>query len=418
MRYIVLQILLMPLALFAQQPDTLRIDALIREALMNNPELEAAELGRDAADARVGQAGVLANPELTYMREEMPGFSWNESMMQKLELMQTIRFPSKLSVENEIAELQSEHAHHDQMEVANAVFAKLRSTYAELWYAQQAQAVNRENTRLLDLFIKTAQTRYAVGKSPQQDVLKAYVERAKLDNELLTLRQQELSSRAMLRALLNRPSSDTLGIAVLDEIRTPLSADSLESLALRFRGMLLHDSLSVIEGNAREVLASREFIPDLKVGLTYVTIPGADFRGWSVGAGVTLPFAPWSMGKTSAMKEEATIVSRQAQATFSASRNMIISSLRDLYYQSDAMRGQLVNYGNQILPQARQSLQASMTAYQTGTTDFLMLIDTYRMLVMFSMEELMLRMKLEQVQAEMIRTVGYSGIFEKHSERN
>lgn len=412
-------LLFFPLQLCAQQQDTLDLNALVREALMNNPDMQAAEFGRDAAEARVAQAGALDDPELTYMREEMPGFRWNQSQMQKIELMQMFRFPSKLSKETEIAEINAEHAHHEHMEIANEVLSKVRSTYAELWYAQQATRVNRENARLLKQFTTIAQTRYGVGTAPQQDVLKSYVEMAKLDNEQLRLRQTELTAKAMLHSLLNRQSSDTLGVAVLpDELRLLHPVDTLQTLALKFRGMLLHDSLSVAEGDALVSLAKSEFIPDFKIGVEYVTIGAEHFRGWSVKAGITLPFAPWTLGKAHSRIEEAEIMKESAQAKYAASRNMVGAAVRELYFKADAAKKQLANYSSVIVPQSRQALQASMMAYQTGKTDYLMLIDSYRMFTMLTMEQLMLRMQYEQTLAELIRTVGYSGIFQMIGERN
>jgi outer membrane protein TolC len=420
MKYILIFFIIAPLKLFAQtSSDTLNLNELVREALMNNPDMQAAEFARDAAEARVPQLSSLDDPELVYMREEMPGFKWKEAMYSRIELMQTFRFPSKLSAQTEIAEINAEHAHHEHMEIANEVLSKIRSMYAELWYAQQAMKVNRENARLLQQFTKIAQTRYGVGTTPQQDVLKSYVEMAKLDNELVQLRQMELTAKAMLQSLLNRQRGDSLGIAVLsDELKSLLAVDTIQTLALRFRGMLLHDSLSVVEGDAIVSLAKKEFIPDFKLGLQYVTMPNSDFRGWSITAGITLPFAPWTLGKANSRVEEAEIKTKSAHAKFAGSRNMVVATLHELWFKADATKKQLANYSSVIVPQSWQALQASIMAYQTGKTDYLMLIDSYRMFTMLSMEQLMLRMQYEQTLAELIRTVGYSGIFETRSERN
>jgi outer membrane protein TolC len=420
MKYILASLLLFSVRVFAQgSADTLHLNDLVREALRNNPELKALEYNRDAMEVRVDAVGTLDDPELTYMREEMPGFRWNESMMQRIELMQMFPFPGKLSTKTEIAEIQAEHAHHEHMEKANEVLAKLRSAYFELWFAQQSLILNRENARLLQQFTKIAQTRYGVGETPQQDVLKAFVEIAKLDNQLVILRQQELAMKSMLQALLNRPASDTLGIAFVPngEMYLPL-LDTLHYLAQRFRGMLLHDSLSVIESEKVLSLAKKEYLPDFKVGLEYVRRPFEGFRGWTVSAGINLPFAPWSLSRNAAMVEEASISIEKSRETLKNSRNMIRSAINELYLRGQSLKKQLANYTKVIVPQTEQTLRASMIAYQTGRTDFLMLVDSYRMLVELSMEKLMLRMQFEQTIAELKREVGYGGIFEIKTERN
>jgi outer membrane protein TolC len=131
-----------------------------------------------------------------------------------------------------------------------------------------------------------------------------------------------------------------------------------------------------------------------------------DFRGWSIIAGLSLPFAPWTLGKANARVDEATAAISKSSATLNASRNMVFSSVRDLYFKVQSAKRQIESYSGVILPQARQSLKASTTAYQNGRTDFLMLIDAYRTLVELSMESLMVRMQFEQAVAELERQVG------------
>ncbi len=421
MKTVVLILALLPagVAMTQSVPDTLNLNALVREALMNNPELKAFELNRDMKDARVGSIGVIPDAELTFMREEMPGFRWRDAAMQKLELMQMIPFPGKLGKESAIANIQAEHAHHEHMEKANEVLASLRSMYFELWFVQQAIALNRKNASLLHQFTAVAQTRYGVGATPQQDVLKAYVEIARLDNQLITLRQQEMSAKAMLMSLLNRQPSDSLGIAAVDEFAPELPAlDTLNYLANKFRGMLLHDSLSVAEAGMMKDLARNEYLPDFKFGVAYLRVFNHNkFSAWSVSAGITLPVLPWSLSRTGAKVEEASIGVEMAKEKLNNTRNMIRANITDLYYKAQSLQQQLTNYSTVIVPQTEQALRASMTAYQTGRTDFLMLIDSYRMLVELSMEKLMLRMQFEQTVAHMKREVGYSRIFDLVQER-
>lgn len=420
MRSLLVVFFVFPLQMYAQSAsDTVHLQDLVREALGNNPELKAFELNRDLMDARIEGTGLLDNPELIFKQEEMPNFRWRDAMYTRIGLMQRFPFPGKLSLETEIAEINAEHAHHEHMEKANEVLAKLRSTYLELWFAQQAIALNRENAMLLQKVVRIAQTRFGLGNAPQQDVLKTYVEMAKLDNQLIELRQQELGAKSMLMALVNRPVAETLGIAYVPPRTAPLPpADTLVYLAQRFRGMLLHDSLSVEEADRVQELARREYLPDFTLGLEYVTRPGTKLNAWSVSAGIAIPFTPWGITRVGARVEETTIAIEKARQTLINSRNMVRSNILMLYAKAQGLQQQLDNYTNVIVPQSERSLQASLIAYQTGKADYIMLIDAYRMLVELSMEKLMLRMQFEQTVAELKREVGYAGIFEHYAERD
>jgi outer membrane protein TolC len=241
----------------------------------------------------------------------------------------------------------------------------------------------------------------------QQDVLKAQVELAMARNESTSLRQQELSAKAMLMAILNREPKDTLGFAVIGEdVSFTAQLDSLELRALQSRPMLIHDSLNIEENRTMLTLAKQEYIPDLKLGLEYVTSPIDGFNGWSVRAVITLPFAPWTLAKSNGRVDEASASIKRASTTFSASRNMVLASVRDLFFKAQSYKQQLDAYRRQIIPQVDQSVRASIAGYQTGTTDFLMLIDAYRTRVATTREYFMSRMKFEQTIADLAKEVG------------
>ena len=393
-------------SLVIPESATLDLQFLVAEAMLNNPEIQAASHQMDVTEAKVPQARALDDPELKYMREE-----WTDGTYSNLELRQMIRFPTKLWTQGKLAEIRAEHAHHDHLEKINEVIARLKSAYYQLWFVQQNIVLDQENVRLLRQFTNIAQTKYQVGEVSQQDVLKAEVELRKISNELIALRQQELSAKAMLMAILNRAPKDTLGYSVMtEEVVAVAPLDSLERFALANRSMLKHDSLSVDESRTELSLAKQEYIPDFNVSLERATIPVTGFSGWRVRVGISIPFIPWTLGKANARVEEANATIKRSEAVYNTTRNMVLSSVKELYYRADAGRRQLESYRISILPQARQALNAGQVAYQTGKSDFLMLIDSYRTLVELTKEYFMVRMQYKQTIAELERAVGTHNI--------
>ncbi|MFI5251470.1 MAG: TolC family protein [Bacteroidota bacterium] len=416
MRTIVIFIFIMlPLRALSQMdsiviPESpiMSLDAVIEEAMANNPEIRAAFSEMSIRDARISQAGVLPDPELKFMQEAMPGFRWNEAMFSRLMLEQMIPYPGKLSTEREASRINAEHAHHDHLEKIDEVLAKVKSAYFELWYYQQNIVLDNENSRLMKQFLKIAQTRYGVGMTSQQEVLKAQVELSMIGNEILDLRQKELSAKSMLMALLNRSPRDTVGFAVIsEEVKFSMQLDSLLDTGMRQRPMLLHDSIAIDENKIMLSLAKQQYYPDFRFGIEHLYAPVDGITSWSISAGVTLPFAPWSLGRTDARKEEAIASIDKSRDLYQADRQMIAGNIRDYYYKADAAKKQLDAYQRGILPQARQSLNASLTAYQNGTTDFLMLMDAYRTQVNLTKEYFMTRMQFEQAVTGIEREIGY-----------
>jgi cobalt-zinc-cadmium efflux system outer membrane protein len=385
----------------------LPLDQLLQEAAERNPTILAARHRIDASTARISQAGALDDPEFTYMREEMPGFRWNDAVKQRFGIMQMIRFPSKLSGEAGLARVSRASTVYEEAEKVNDILLRLRSAYYRWWYAQQMQALREENLRLLRQVANLARTRYSSGSAMLQDVLKANVEIARAESDLFSLRQEERASAAMIAALVDRPAYDSLGSALLAEIPHPIPPlDSLERQALRNRPMLLADSLAVEDGKLALSLARAQYLPDLRLGVEYVTFPSSSMTGWNIFAGISIPFAPWTLGKAGGRVEEASATMGSAEQTYRASRLMVLSSVREMCAQAESARERESRYRSAIMPQARQALEASLASYGTGLTDMLMMLDSYRTAVDVAMEHLMSRMKLEDTLAELERTVG------------
>src|ERR1051326_3702028 len=239
-------------------------------------------------------------------------------------------------------------------------------------------------------------------EASQQDVLKAQVEQAMISNELITLRQQELSAKSMLMSILDRSEGDTLGFAVIpEEFSFDANLDSVIAVAMQARPMILHESLRVDEQKVRLSLARKEYLPDFTFALDRVTSPSSGFRGWSVSAGITLPFMPWSLPGVSAGVDEAAAMVDGSRASYHAARLMGINNIKNLYYKAESYKRQLDLYRQAVLPQARQSLDLGLSSYQTGKTDFLMLIDQYRSYARYTQEYFMIRMNFEQTLADL-----------------
>jgi outer membrane protein TolC len=386
------------------------VDELIQEALKNNPELRAFDANRSAAHARIPQMSSLDNPQFNFEIMEAPRsnvFNTSQWKYVNFELMQMFPFPGKLAKSKTLAEIDAEHAHHDYQEKELEIIEKVKAGYFELYFIQRALEVNLENIGLMNQFVNIAKIRYAVGQGMNQDVLKANVELAKLANEQITLRQQEETAKAMLNSLLNRPPQAPLGLTVLPaRIVKPFDLEELQSLAIATRPMVRHDSLGVVQSRVANSLAQRQYWPDFNVSLEYVTSPLDGFRGWTTMAGISLPFAPWSVKRQRGMVEETVADIGMKEAMLNNTKNMILFAVKDALVKVQTQQRLIDLYRSTVLPQAEQSLQATIAAYQTQQTDFLSLLDSYRMLQMFKLEYYEATAMYEMGLAELERAVG------------
>ncbi len=368
----------------------LRLDDVVKLALQKNPELQAFEQRMNVAAARIPQASSLDNPELTLKLMEMPSsalFTTSRYKYVNFELMQMFPFPGKLSKAGTLAEIDAEHALHDYQEKVLEIIAQVKAAYFDLYLVQRAIEVNKENTKLLQQFAQITKVQYVVGKGSNQDYLKANVELAKLQNELITLQQKEETSKALLNVLLNRPPQAPLGRTEYTvEEEKALNLEELQQLALQTRPMIKHDSLGVEQSRIRYALAKQQYLPDFKFAVEYVTSPLDGFRGWTAMVGMSLPFSFWTLGKQSGRIDETAADIEVKRAVLNNSKNMVLFSVKEALVKVQTTSRLVDLYRTVVLPQAEQSLQATVAAYQTKQTDFLSLIDNYRTLQSFKLE--------------------------------
>jgi outer membrane protein TolC len=393
--------------LTAQNQEAEELQFLVLEALSNNPII-AADLSRmDATAARIPQAGALDDPLLTFKWMEFPSTSIGQSRYQNIELMQMVRFPTKLSTQSSIAEIQAEHAHHEHLETVLDVISRLKSTFAMLWYARTSLSISKESQQLLEQIAATAQRNYSVGKVRQQDVLQARIELARTRADESSILQEVASAESMLRSLLNRQPTSVIGPLVIDSVQFPLPhPDALIQFAIQNRPMIIHDSLAVEESELMVSLAKQEYLPDLRFSVEYVRMPLMPDQRWSVSAGISIPFAPWSLSKASARIEEAKAETGMRMHLFRNSRNMVDAQIRTAYASVRASETMVTAYESEIMPQSRQSLRGLLTDYQTGQSSYLVLIDSYRMYQMTRMEAAKARMDYIRNLASLERETG------------
>jgi cobalt-zinc-cadmium efflux system outer membrane protein len=191
-----------------------------------------------------------------------------------------------------------------------------------------------------------------------------------------------------------------------DSLILSVSLDTLIARGLEYRPMLQHDSLAVVEQKALLSAARQEYIPDLRIGLQYMTAPMTGFNGWTVTAGITLPFAPWALGARSGRIDESEAGISRAAAVLAASRAMVRAEIRDRYSRAVADKQQVELYRTAMLPRAERALQSALAAYRSGRGDLLMVLDSCRMLSDLTMESLMLRMDFARSVAGIEQEIG------------
>jgi outer membrane protein, heavy metal efflux system len=395
----------------AHAPDSLiTLDSLVQQVLQNNPSLQASRIRIQGAEARISQATAWDDPQAGiefYMTPVTSANPFKDGMETDYFVQQMIPLGKKGAM-GDAARANVRVVEQQSRSVERNLVAQVKTTYAMLYAAQRRLDVNGESERILTQIVESARGKYSVGNASQSDVLKAQVELAKLQNERSTIEQELRAAEAMVNALRALPSSTP--VPRVAEIQIRESPATLEELQERAWQNLpeIRAMQSEIEMNKAELTASgRERIPDLMLKGTYKQMKeGTDF--WAAMVGVSIPIAPWSSGKYSGRSEESEVNIRSGELDLADMKNMAASNVRDAWTRTASRLDQVRRYRGTILPQAEQTLQSTLVSYQTDKTDFLSLLDSYRMVQMLRMEYYMLVSEYLTSYASLEKAVGTS----------
>ncbi|NIM04557.1 MAG: TolC family protein, partial [Armatimonadetes bacterium] len=212
-------------------------------------------------------------------------------------LSQKLPWLGKLRASSKIAQSEADVFKERFESTRLEVISKVKQAYFELYWITKAIAITRSNVDLMKQLEKVALVKYATGRVPQQDLLKAQVEISKLQNDLDTFTEMRTTAESKLNALLGRPPAAPLGAPEEIEFeRLTLDLDSLYRMARESSPDLrLHQRR--IEKAEREVgLAKLDYYPDFTLGVQYQDIgsgapmaPNEGRDAWSAKFSINLP---------------------------------------------------------------------------------------------------------------------------------
>ncbi len=364
----------------ANAPRTL--PEYLRHAALHNAGLKAAFEEWQAALEQIPQAQALPDPKFTY-----DYFIEQVETRQRVGLMQMFPWFGKIGARTDAAAAAANAAQSRYDAKRLQLFLDVRQVFYEFAYLAGATRVAGESLDLMKHFEEVARTRYLTAAGTQPDVIRAQIEVAKMQDELITLERQRVPTVARLNAVLNRPAEAPLPwpraepaqLAQVDRgtVIAALKAYNPELRAMGFDVERFQSEIGV---------AKRNFYPDIGVGVEWMEM-GKDMMGPNddVMVGLELNLPIWR-GSYKAGELQARAMARRAQYEKKNFENDLVARTERALYEFDDSGRKVRLYGDVLVPRARQLIAASEAAYMAGTVDFLSLIDAQRALLQFQLE--------------------------------
>lgn len=392
----------------------LDLEDLISEALENNPNILAAQKRWVAAKNRVKSVKSLDEPSLKVGLVNSPDHPFNLGKdpvktapimsPQTISITQKIPFPGKLRLRGKAAEERAAMGNSTTESIIQDVIAQVKHTYYELYFIDKSIDINHENKELLYQFTKIAEAMYAVGKSSQRDVLAAMVELSKMENNIIILKQNKKSMQARLNNLLYRDPDASLGRPKeFKKHKLRLNLEELEEMALNSRPLLQRTNHEVKKNQFNLQLAKKEYFSDFTAMIEYRHIGEFPSDTWSSALSINIP---WLWSKQRYKVKEAKEELKASLAEREAINSLTQFELRDLISKVVSTENTVELFKINIIPKAKQSLEAARIGYETGNVDFLALIDSQRTLLDSKLQYYKSLVEYQQNFALLENTVG------------
>ncbi len=369
---------------FSYSAEPVSLNALIDEALKNNPQIQAAQRRWEASQARVPQAKSLDNPTIGITFEKIPRgtVKLNKTMPEDrmLTLSQFLPFFGKLKLKGQIALVESQMVAAEYKNTELEIINQLKTAYYDLFMNAKEIEFLTESLKLLEGIAAVSEFRYAVGDMRQEAVYKIHSEIAKLNTDIINLDQEKNFKETRINALLNRDMESPLGQPDLNEdAGFHEDIDSLYRSALDNQPELMIFSYAIEKNKHAKVLARKSSFPDLMGSIVQRGITAGSIGAWDMMLSFTAPL--WFWTKQRYEVKEAIANLEQAEAAYKTMKNKALSEVKDLAMKLEVSKNTINLYKTSLIPILESSIASSMPSYQSGQGDFMMLLDSQRMLV-------------------------------------
>ena len=368
------------------------LSKLLDEAEKNNPQIEAARQGWQAAKQVPTQVSTLPDPQFTLQHlsvgspRPFAGYTNIDFAYIGLGVSQDIPYPGKLRLKGEIAKRDADVSQQQIETVRRAVLAELKAAYFQLAYLSQTLTILEQDGELLKHVEQAADARYRSGMGSQQDLLQAQLQQTKLLREIAMHHLEVGKLEAQVKQLLNRPQ-DSPDIEPTELAEIPLVQTYTDLLAAtQTQNPEIAGAKKMIEKQSLQVdLALKDFYPDFNVQYMWQRTDPTQFRAYyMLSVGVRFPIYRGRKQRPELAQAEAEQL--RARSELQAQSQQVAADLRAQYVLAQQTSELLRIHREGLSPQSRSEFQAALVAYQSNKQDFQALLAAFLDVLRFDQE--------------------------------
>ncbi len=355
------------------------LEKLWSTAITHNPSIQAQREKTISVKKMVTPAKFPADPMLSLNYMNQPVESGVLSPMSAFQIMvsQNIPFPTKLHLRGGIQYTAYQIEAVKYQQTINTVKRDIQIKYIQIMQIKNILNIEEEKHKKLQLINTIANTKYALGKGLQQDILKVSV--------------AELQSRKMIIKL--KSQMENLKYDLLNELGINDFPDDLEwnllplvdfdkeivmSNALNLFPALEINRLLVKKSREELALARWDYLPNL--GLTFAynfrndSLPDGGVDLFTVGVSASIPV--YSFFKQLPL-DQSKLHALESSRKMETSMILEVKRMVNTHFQSYIQDREIVDlFEKNIIQESEQSLESSLNAYQVDKVDFLNVLNS------------------------------------------
>jgi len=409
----------------------LSFEKAIKSAQKNDPWVTGSIHQQRAIESMSEAVNTLPDPKVSIGLANLPtdGFDFGQEGMTQAKIGIAQMFPrgDTLEIKSQQLKIQSEAFPFQRRDREAKVAVTVGSIWLDIYRVQQSIVLIEQNRSLFEQLADVATASYssALGKTRQQDIVRAQLELTRLEDRLDKLAQQKNRYEGMLSQWLTSFSSEDASLVTDFSLHGIKLSQQLPKIDLLNHDLVHHETwlqpeklvpyfsdhpaVIAIEKkvNATKTgikLAKQKYQPEWGVNASY-GYRGDDPMGrsradlFSVGVTFDLPLftenrqdkeVQSAISKTEVVKTEKLLLLRQLLGSYSSAKGRLLR-LKD--------RQNL--YKSKLLPQIHDQAEASLTAYTNDDGDFSEVVRARIAVLNAEIDELTLNVEEQKISLEL-----------------
>ena len=414
----------------------LSFEQTIRIAQKNDPWLTGNIHKQNALESMSIAVNTLPDPKVSISVANLPvnGFDFGQEGMTQAKVGISQMFPrgDTLEIKSQQLKTQSEAYPYQRKDRKSKVAVIVGTLWLDAYRVEQSIALIERNRALFEQLGNVAEASYssAVGKTRQQDIVRAQLELTRLEDRLDILGQQKNRFKGMLSQWLTTFSDEKMShnntflesdftlhnidlsqsLPLIDLVNTRLVLDDkwLKPMEL-IKYFSNHPSLIAIETKVSAFktgikLAKQKYEPEWGVNASYGYRADDSFGSsradlFSVGVTFDLPLFTESrqdkevqsaISETEAVKTEKLLLLRQLLGSYTSAKGRLLRLI-----------DRKIRYKTKLLPQMHDQAEASLTAYTNDDGDFSDVVRARISVLNAEIDELTLNVEEQKIRLEL-----------------